>query len=292
MRITASLVFSVAAAALVAQAPVPSLSDRVKTERVVVEQLMAEFKYPEAMQRADRLLPATKPTFDKTDNNTMVAGCTLFLDLAAAHRLATEAADAAGEWEKALGYARTAQALVTECYDGSKEPFERMVAYYTQAGVRAKQVLQENDARIKELKAKASLDPGERQELDLALSVEKEVVDSAKWMSFFQTFLDVTKRESKAYDPLVKLLETNLKSEADQVADYKAGKGEVTKWVEAVISTPAYLESQGSKAGQAHWLYRLAKLDPDNKKVLHQLDVLQGKAPAAAAKHVKKGKKA
>ena len=172
-----------------------------------------------------------------------------------------------------------------------KEPFTNTVAYYGQSGVRAKQVLEENDARIKELKAKTNLDPGERQELDLAIGVEKEVVDSAKWVSFFQTYLDVTKRESTAYDPLVKVMEDKLKGEADQVADYKAGKGEKTKWVEAVVSTPAYLEAQGDRSGRARWLYRLAALDPENKKVQHQLNIVHGRATAPAAKPVKKGKK-
>jgi hypothetical protein len=290
---TSAFLFSVfASAALVAQAPAPSLGDRVKAERPAVEKLMAEFNHTEALKRAEALLPAARPTFNKADNQTLVQSCGTFLDLAEANRLATEAADAAGAWEKALEYAKSAQSLAVECHAAVKEPFTRTVAYYTQSEARAKQVLEENDARIKELKAKTNLDPGERQELDLALGVEKEVVDSAKWVKFFQTYLDVTKRESEAYDPLVKVMEGKLKSEADQVADYKAGKGEKTKWVDAVISTPAYLEAQGDKAGKARWLNRLAVLDPDNKKVQHQLDLLSGKVVAAPAKPAKKGKKA
>ena len=246
---------------------------------------MAELKFPEALTRAEVLLPATRPTFDKTSNQTLAQSCTANLDLAAAYRLAAEAADSAGAWEKALDDAKAAKSLAVESYAGVKEPFGQMVAYYTQAGIRAKQVLVENADRIKELKAKTNLDPGERQELDLALGVEKEVVDDAKWVTFFQTYLDVTKRDSEAFDPLVKLMEDKLKGEADQIADYKAGKGEKTKWVEAVISSPAYLEAQGDEAGKARWLYRLATLAPENKKVQRQLDILNGKAPA------KKGKK-
>lgn len=291
MRTSAFLFSVLAPAALVAQAPAPSLGDRVKAERPAVEKLMAEFNPTEAMKRAEALLPAARPAFDKANNQTLVQSCGTFLDLAEAYRLATEAADAAGAWEKALEYAKAAQSLAVECAASVKEPFTRTVAYYTQSEARAKQVLAENDDRIKELKAKTNLDPGERQELDLALGVEKEVVDSAKWVKFFQTYLDVTKRESEAYDPLVKVMEGKLKSEADQVADYKAGKGEKAKWVDAVISTPAYLEAQGDKAGKARWLNRLAVLDPENKKVQHQLDLLSGKAVAAPAKPVKKGKK-
>jgi hypothetical protein len=292
MRRSAFLSFLLVPVALLAQAPVASLGDRVKAERTVVEKLMAELSYPEAQKRAEALLPATRPVFDKANNQTLVQSCAAFLDLAEAYRLATETADAAGAWEKALDYAKAAKGLATECYAGVKDPFAQTVTYYTQAGARAKQVLEENDARIKELKAKTNLDPGERQELDLALGVEKEVVDCAKWVTFFQTYLDVTKRENSAYDPLVKVMEDKLKGEADQVADYKAGKGETAKWVEAVISTPAYLERFNDKTSKAQWLYRLATLDPESKKVQHQLDILNGKVAAPPAKPVKKGKKA
>jgi hypothetical protein len=261
----------------------------VKAERPVVEQLLADLKYPEAMNRAEALLPATRPVFDKKDNSTLVQSCAANLDMAEALRLAAEAADSAGAWEKALDYAKTAKTLANECYAGVKEPFTQTVAYYKQAGARAQQVLDENADRIKELKGKSALDPGERQELDLALGVEKEVLDCAKWMKFFQTYLDVTKRENEAYDPLVKVMEDKIKGEATQIEEYKAGKGEKTKWVEAVVSSPAYLEAQGDKAGRARWLYRLATIDPENKKVQHQLDILNGKAAPAPTKKGKKG---
>ena len=278
-------------AALVAQAPAPSLGDRVKAERPAVDKLLAELKFPEAQKRAEALLPTVKPAFDKTNNQTMVQSCATYMDLGQAYRMALETADAAGAWEKALEYAKTAKALSLESYAAVKEPFTQTVTYYTASGVRAKQVLEENSDRIKELKAMTTLDPGQRQELDLALGVEKEVGDSAKWVKFFQTYLDVTKRESEAFDPLVTIMEKKLQGEQDQINEYKGGKGDKTKWVEAVVSSPAYLEAQGDKAGKARFLYRLATLDPESKKVQHQLDILNGKAAAPAPKATKKGKK-
>ena len=286
-----SLLFIPVALVLQAQAPAPTLGDRVKSERTAVEQLLADLKYPEALSRAEALLPATRPAFNKTDNQTLVQSVSANLDLASAYRLAAEAADSAGAWEKALGYVKLAKSLAVESYDGVKDPFTNTVAYYTQSEARSKQVLEENAARIKELKEKSTLDAGERQELDLAIGVEKEVVESAKWGKFFQTYLDVAKRESTAFDTMVKVMEEKLKSEADQIEDYKAGKGDKAKWVEAVVSTPAYLEAQGDKAGRARWLYRLATLEPGNKKVQHQLDILNGKVAAPALKPAKKGKK-
>ncbi len=291
MRTSTLLSLLLVPAALVAQAPAagPTLGDRVKVERPEVEKLLLELRFPEALARATALLPGTKPAFDKTDNQTLVRSVSANLDLASAYRLAAEAADSAGAWEKALEYAKAAQTLAQESFQGVKEPFGNTVAYYKQMGARAKQVLEENDIRLKELKAKAVLDPGERQELELAAGVEKEVVESAKWVTFFQTYLDVTKRENTAFDAIVKVMEDKLKGEATQVEDYKAGKGDRLKWVEAVVSSPAYLEAQGDKAGKARWLYRLATIDPDNKKVQHQLNLLNGKAVAPPAKKGKKG---
>jgi hypothetical protein len=290
MRTTALLSLLLVSTALVAQAPALSLGDRVKAERPAVDQLLADLKFPEAQKRAEALLPAEKPVFDKTSNQTLVTSSSQYVDLGQAYRMAVEAADAAGAWEKALEYAKAAKALSLECYEGVQKPFGDTVAYYQQSGARAKQVLEENADRIKELKGKTVLDPGERQELDLALGVEKEVVDSAKWVKFFQAYIDVAKRESTSYDPLVKVMEDKLKAESAQVEEYKAGKGDRNKWVEAVVSSPAYLEAQGDKAGKARWLYRLATIDPDNKKVQHQLDILHGRATAPKAP-VKKGKK-
>jgi hypothetical protein len=117
------------------------------------------------------------------------------------------------------------------------------------------------------------------------------VVEDARWAGFFKTYLDVAKRESTAYDGIVKVMEDKLKGEADQVEEYKAGKGDRLKWVEAVVSSHAYLEAQGDKAGKARWLYRLATIDPENKKVQHQLDILFGRNMAPAPKPGKKANK-
>ena len=290
MRTRTCLSLLMTAAALVAQAPQPSLGDRVKAERVVVEKLMADFEYPEAWKQTEALIPATIPPFDKKDNQTLVRSCGDYLDYAQAHHLAMEAADTAGAWEKALEHAKTAKALALEAYTSIQKPFEQTAAYYKQSGVRAKQALADDAARIKELEAKPTRDAGEQQELDMATGVEKEITEDAKWVDFFQTYVDVAKRESESYDGLIKLLEGKIQGEAKQVEDYKADEGDKLKWVEAVISSPAYLEAQGDKAGQARWLYRLLLLDPENIKVQRQIDILHGRTPAPLPKP-KRGKR-
>lgn len=269
-----------------AQAPAPTLGEQVRAARPEVEKLMADLKFPEALQRAQVLLPASRPAFDKTNNQTMVASCIQAIDLGQAYRLAVEAADAAGQWEKALEYAKEAKAIAAEPYPAIKDPFEKMVTFYNGGAARAQQVLKDNADRIKELKAKQTLDPSEKQELDMAIGVEKEVADDTKWAKFFQTYLNAAKEETTAYDSLIAVMEKKLQSEADQIADYKAGKGDKAKWVEAVVSSPAYLEAQGDKAGKARWLCRLSVIDPENKKVQRQLDILMGKEVEPAPKRV------
>lgn len=277
--------------ALAAQAPAPTLGEQVRATRPTVEKLMADLKFQEALQQAQTLLPATRPAFDKTNNQTMLTSAIRAIDLGQAYRLAVEAADAAGQWEKALDYAKEAKAIAAESYAGVQDPFGKMVTYYDAAGARAKQVLTDNAARIQDLKSRPNLDPGEKQELDLALGVEKEVADDAKWSKFFQTYINAAKEETTAYDPLITVMEKKLQGEADQIAEYKAGKGDKLKWVEAVVSSPAYLEAQGDKAGKMRFLSRLAVIDPDSKKVQHQIDLLTGKAVEPAPKHVVRRKK-
>ena len=278
-------------AALAAQAPAPTLGEQVRATRPAVEKLMADLKFQEALQQAQALLPATRPAFDKTNNQTMLTSAIRAIDLGQAYRLAVEAADAAGQWEKALDYAKEAKAIAGESYATIQDPFSKMVTYYNGAEAKAKQVLIDNADRIKELKAKQNPDPGEKQELDLALGVEKEVADDAKWSKFFQTYLNAAKEETTAYDPLISVMEKKIQGEADQIAEYKAGKGDKLKWVEAVVSSPAYLEAQGDKAGKMRFLSRLAVIDPDSKKVQHQIDLLTGKAVEPAPKHVIRKKK-
>jgi hypothetical protein len=257
----------------------------------VVAKLLDDLNYSEALLHAQALLPATRPVFDKTNNQTMVASCIHDIELGQAYRLAVEAADAAGQWEKARDYAKEAKAIAAENYATVQDPFSKMVTYYTNAGDRVKRVLADNADRIKELKGKPSLDPGEKQELGLAMGVEKEAVDDAKWAKFFQTYIDAAKAETTAYDTLIAVMEKKLQDEANQISDYKAGKGEKTKWVEAVVSSPAYLEAQGDKAGKMRFLSRLAVLDPENKKVQHQMDLLTGKAVEPAPRHTIRKKK-
>ncbi|HEX9010986.1 MAG TPA: hypothetical protein VF804_11525 [Holophagaceae bacterium] len=276
---------------LVAQAPAPTLGEQVRATRPAVEKLMADLKFQEALQQAQTLLPATRPAFDKTNNQTMLTCAIRAIDLGQAYRLAVEAADAAGQWEKALDYAKEAKAIAGESYDAVKDPFQKMVAYYDAAGSRAQQVIWDNADRIKYLKSKQNPDPGEKQEMELAAGVEKEIQDDAKWSKFFQTYIKVAKEETTAYDPLISVMEKKIQGEADQIAEYKAGKGDKLKWVEAVVSSPAYLEAQGDKAGKMRFLSRLAVIDPDSKKVQHQIDLLTGKAVEPAPKHVIRKKK-
>lgn len=252
---------------------------------------MAELHFTEALQRSEALLPVTKPAFDKTDNQTLMNSRNYYFDLCRTYRMAVETADAAGQWEKALDYAKQAKALGAENYESIKEPFTKMVEHFKGVAAKDREALAYDAAQIKELKAKKDRHAGEEQFLEIVANVEKSIVDAEKWSKFFQTYLDATKPEAEAYDPLVVAMTDKLKREAEQVENYKAGKGDRAKWVEAVISTPAYMEAQGDKAGKMRWLSRLIVIDPDNKKVQKQLDILNGKIVAPEHNKPVKGKK-
>ncbi len=283
-------------AASFAQAPAPTLGEQVRATRPEVQKLMDDLKFQEALQRAQALLPATRPAFDKTNNQTMVTSCIRAIDLGQAYRLAVEAADAAGQWEKALDYAKEAKAIAEESYGIVKDPFTSMATHYGESRDKLQEFLKANAPRLAELKAKSDLGPLEKDELEEAervtARVQGELQTDTKWATFFQTYLNAAKEESTAYDPLIAVMQKKLQGEADQIADYKPGKGDKAKWVEAVVSSPAYLEAQGDKAGKMRWLSRLAVLDPESKKVQRQINLLLGKsAPEPAPKHALRRKK-
>jgi hypothetical protein len=54
--------------------------------------------------------------------------------------------------------------------------------------------------------------------------------------------------------------------------------------VDGIISSAKFMAQFQDKQSKIQYLYRLNVLDPDNKKVLREIDVLQGRA-AAESKH-------
>lgn len=274
--------------ALVASAQDAPLAQRLRTERPEVEKLMEAFQPKEALAKAEALLPAQKPTWDNADGNAQYRSYLAFQDLASAYYLASRAALAAGLWEKALEHAKAAQATVVDNATQAGIAFPKIVEAYEGRVKRSKETLEENAAYIKDLRAKANPDAGDKQQLDLVAAEERSIPENEKWAKTFQSFVDAAKKDATRFDPWVKAVDDQIKAVEAQIADYKPGKGDKSKWVDAIVSNPSYLTTgYPDKKDRVAFLFRLAVLDPENAKVQHQLDVEMGKAPAAPVKPAK-----
>lgn len=309
MRKMSLLAALLATPLLLAQAPAPEvpLGQRLRAERPEIERLMADLQAREAFKRAEALLPAARPAFDKKDLQTQVASYSRFMEVSQAYYVAFKAADAAGYWEKALDFAKQAQALAAENYAGVKEPFTQASEAYKREAQRIRDsilhtraMLKDNQAYIQSLRDKKDKDDGDRQQLDLVAKEEqnipeseKRVVEAEKWAKQFLVFLAAAKEESERYHPFVDSEEQRLKDQEAQIAEYKAGKGDKGKWVEAIAANPRTMDALTDRRDRMAFLYRLNVLDPDNKKVQKQIDAMLGKAapekPAAKAKGKAKG---
>lgn len=282
----------VSAPALVIHAPAQeaSVGQKLRTERPEIERLINELQPREALKRAEALLPVTKPAFDNTDARTQVQSYLNFLACSQAYYLAFKAANASGNWEQALDYIRKAQETGIENYKTVKEPFEKVSQNFRSSGERSQSVLTEHADMIKELRAKKNPDPGEQQTIDSAANEVKNVLEAEKWSKVFLSYVDSAKQDSERYGHFVTFAEKQLKDQATQIEEYKAGKGLKTKWVEAIIANPSSYAAYTEKKDLLGFLNRLNVLDPENKKVLRQIDVVQGKAAPTPEKKPAKGK--
>ena len=281
----------IAVPALVASAQDAPLAQRLRTERPEVDRLLEAFQPKEALAKAEALLPAQKPTWDNTDGNAQYRSYLALQDVASAYYLASRAALSAGLWEKALEHAKSAQATVVENATQANLAFPKIIEVYQKRAKGSQDTLDENAAFIKELRAKANPDATDKQQLDLVAAEEKSVQESEKWAKAFQGFLDAAKKDATRFDPWVKAVDDQIKAVDTQIAEYKAGKGDKAKWVEAIVSNPSYLTTgYPEKKDRVAFLYRLLVLDPESAKAQRALDIELGKIPAPVAKPAPKKK--
>ncbi|MBI3130611.1 MAG: hypothetical protein HYZ13_04575 [Acidobacteria bacterium] len=281
-------------AAPAAQAPDASnipLAQRLNTVRPEVDRLLDALQPKEALAKAEALLPAAKPTWDNTDGNAQYRSYTTFPDYASAYYLASRAATAAGEWEKGLDYLRKAQAVLQDNAAQAQIAFPKISEAYLAQAQRGRDMLKDNEAFIKELRAKANPDAGDLQQLGLVAAEEKGIANNEKWAKIFLSYIDVAKKDATRYDDSVKAQEDRIKAEETNIASYKAGKGDKAKWVDAIVSNPSYLTTGfPDKRTRFEFLCRLALLDPTNAKVTTAIDVELGKVPPPPVKATKPAK--
>ncbi len=281
-------------AALFAQAPAQlGLSPELRAALPEAQKLVAEFKAREADVKLGALLPVEIPAWDKTGPQTQFASYTAYREYTYAFFLGAQAADAAGYWEKALERYRKASELAKTNADSVKATFPLIVDYYNNLVAGSKRTLEENADFIKELRAKADPDAGDKQQMDLIKAEEESAVKNQKSAQVFAGYIESAQKEADYYAKFGVGEEAQIQDQIDQLEKYKF-KNDKVKFVEGIMSSKTFLDQQFTeKAEKVRYLYRLNEMDPSNRKVTREIEQLTGVILAAAPADEKpvKGKK-
>ncbi|BDU72190.1 hypothetical protein METEAL_13640 [Mesoterricola silvestris] len=291
MRTHTSLVLTLLAApALIAQAPAApaTLGQRLAAERPEIKKLNDAFDYAQAQARAEALIPAAKPAFDKSSVNNLHLSTRTYADLCQVYFLAFQAADNNGQWEKGLEYLNKALDTAKENVASGKEGLTEQRDYWKKKADAYQELMNKNADAIRLLKAKTKLEDYEEGTMAQVKGWEKEKADGEKWSQFFQYDLDLATRNVDDFQKFVDLQAKKIKDQQADIDTYKGHPGDKDKWAEAVASSKAYLDSFAEKADRIAFLHRLKVLAPDNHKVQNALDVALGRAVPEKAAPAKK----
>ena len=281
-------------AILVAQAPAPSLSQRLRTEAPGVEALGKEYKYKEALVKAEALIPATKPEYVKGDPRKGLESSQEYSSLMAAYSLSGKMALMGGDWAKARDHFNKAQAVAKENHANFTEVITPLVQTWQKAMEDSSKSLEENAARRKEVEAKAEKDrtPQDQEVLAAVAVWEGNVKNGGKVVKQLQEHTEGLRKDSDAFAKPIEGVEKDLKAEEEVLASDKF-KGDKSKYVTAVLNTPANF-ALPTQADKVKLLHRLVFLDPANGRASKSLEAaIQGqevpvpeekKKPAAPAK--------
>lgn len=282
-------------AALVAQAPVAlSFTQNLRTVAPEVEKLLAEQKPRDAEAKAEGILPATLPAWDKASPQTQLTSYNSYREYVYAYFLAARAADAAGHWERALELFGKASDTAKINADSVNEFFPLIVKYYMDLAVGAQKTLTDNADFIKGLREKANPDEGDKQQLGLIKGEEETIERNKKSAQFFVDYIESAKKEAAYYAKFSVEEGIQIKDQLDQLEKYKF-KNDKVKFVDGIMSSKTFLDQQfAEKAEKIRYLYRLNVLDPGSRKVVKEIDQLTGinlGIPSAEEKSAAKGKK-
>ncbi len=281
-------------AALFAQAPATiGMSTELRAALPEAQKLVTELRAREADAKLSALLPVEVPAWDKAGPQTQFASYTAYREYTYAFFLGAQAADAAGYWEKALDRFKKARDLAKFNADAVKETFPLIVDYYNSLVAGAKRTLEENADFIKELRAKANPDAGDKQQLDLIKGEEEGIGKNIKSAQVFAGYIESAQKEADYYAKFCVEEEAQIKDQLDQLEKYKF-KNDKAKFVEGIMSSKTFLDQQFSeKSEKVRYLYRLNVLDPSSRKVIKEIEQLTGVSLPVPASDEKpaKGKK-
>ncbi|MCE1228579.1 MAG: hypothetical protein LWX11_03695 [Firmicutes bacterium] len=270
-------------AALVAQSPAPApapvdFSQALRAAGPEVTKLLAEFKNREAAARMESILPKSLPAWDKSKPETQMNSYTAYREYAYAYHLAGKAADAAGQWERAVELHNLAKDTAKTNADNVNETFPLIVKYFTDSAEGSKRTLAENADFIKELRAKPNPDAGDKQQLDLIKGEEEGIEKSLKSAEIFKGYIETAKKEADYYGKFATEEAAQVKDQVEQLETYKF-KNDKVKFVEGIMSSKTFLDQQFPDKGEkVRYLHRLNVMDPSNRKVIKELETLTGVA--------------
>lgn len=260
------------------------LSKRLAIRGPEIERLISEMKYQEALEEAEALIPTTLEPYNGSGSAAAFASAITYYNYAQTHFLAFKAADAFGQWEKALVYAKKAQELAqTNRLETDKSLSEPMRAW-EELRDKGKKVIDANSTRIAELKSKQNPTNAELNELDEYISAEKNFQvgqESAKTLLFAW---DRGTKYAKSYDAYVDYIQQKIEEQEKEIASYAPTKGDRAKWAEAISQAPSYLNTFTETKEKVAFIHRLMVLAPGSPKVKRALDIALGKSVAPEPK--------
>ena len=277
MRTSLFLTLALMPAALVAQAPTQTpapaatpapapapvklaFAQTLKAQQPEIVQMLKAFYPEQALARAEALLPATPPAFDKSDLNAGRNCSIQFSGLARTYHLAARCAGDAGNWEKGLSYLVKAQEVDTENLAQTTAVVTPAIENWKEPVANATKALADGAARLAELTAKTTpLTPEEDTELKNFQVHQKNIANGKLVCSTLGEDITATKKELDAFGPMIKVMEKNIAEEKQEIETGSAAKefkGSKEKYLAAALNKKN-LESRQTKQEKLNFLYRL-----------------------------------
>lgn len=272
---------ALAAQAPAASQPAPSLADQIKAQLPAITGL-AKTDPSAALAKAEALIPAAVPPFDKSDIGKAQASMNDYNALTDLYRNAANCADAAGQWEKAKNYAEKAKVNAQTTYDNSVAPFTAFQDSWRKAQADAQKNLDERDSLAK----MESLTAEQGKRLDFLRAHEglfQENIASGKTMiDAIDARLKDLKAQPGDFEPFLSGVDARLKRESEYLVKFKSDK---KAYAAAALKSADEIKD---KDAEVTYLRRLQVLDPSSKAIARKIDVLLGKAKDEPAKPSKK----
>lgn len=282
-----ALVAAFAAVALTPAQATPqaqSFAQRFLAEEPEIRKLLEAMNPSEAQSRLEALLAEPRLPFDAKDANTTHLSSLRALYYSRAFLLAVQTAEFAGQWEKAVGYAREGISVAKENHEQCQKVLEPMASGFRKQAENAKAFLETNSAKIKELEGQHSVSEEEWNLLERSKVERMRLADGEKWSKFFSEDMDRAKADFERWPKdLAELMEKKIADQEKEITGYKAAKGSKIKWAEAVAGSPQYMAAYTQPREKVAFLQRLIVLAPESSKIRRALEVALGKTEPDSA---------